>query len=256
MPLLVVLDIDMTLIHSVPYAICRHSQPRDERHLSDDNKLVIYKRPHANALLNYLLTTEGYYVGVFSAGTRDWVDYVLQRVFQIPLRSFYFISAQENCTRTPNRAYPNCIQLHKDLNPVWNDTTSTDLGLTRRSTIMVDDRRDGVIMQPRNALFVTPFNVLDDPLYYADDVFCQILLQLQTEVEPGIFPQRDIRKWIKRKKRKVELRQIRLNNKYLTVPTPTPPPSPPPDNTVETDTESEDESEDGDSSEEEDDIEN
>jgi len=152
--LLLVLDLDETLVHTVSTPLGR---PCDFR----VGSYFVYKRPHVDAFIGRLSGVCD--LAVWSAGSADYVEPTVSRLF-LPHPVPRFVWSRPRCTR---RFEPERYEEYwlKDLKKVKR------LGFDLQRTVIVEDEPRKVARHYGNALYVSEFTgAVDDAelLYLAD----------------------------------------------------------------------------------------
>lgn len=103
--MILIIDIDETLVHSVRSNI----SPSIDRHDSKNNSntfcifdFIVYKRPYLDMFLDKVLNDNYYEVGIWSAGTYDYVHAIIDNI--IPDKSkLKFIFTRDECDERDNK---------------------------------------------------------------------------------------------------------------------------------------------------------
>ena len=153
----IILDLDNTIISAIPYS----SVTEKHRHLpypyhSFDNDFVIFERPGAQRFLDFLFAY--FVVSVWSAGSRDYVNFVVKSVItqegrrQVP-RSLYLVLNADHCDISRATLNPNTP---KDLRFLWNNP---QLSFRPENTLIIDDLPAVYMAQPANCIAIPAFDV-------------------------------------------------------------------------------------------------
>ena len=151
------LDLDNTLISAVPTEEMKWTkQNKDKAKNFDfhklDNLYVIFERPNVQIFLDYLF--ENFNVSIWSAGTRDYVLYIIQKVLNKRKLDYVFFSYHCDIVKYITGDGP------KDLTIL-----SKTFGLNKfdmNNTIIIDDLKDVKNIQPCNCFQIKEFEFTDE----------------------------------------------------------------------------------------------
>ena len=162
----VVLDLDLTLVHSIEHnelssARVRQLKAQFTHHVTPD--FIIFERPYLRQFLRAL--AKRYTVSVWTAGGRSYGQYIVDNIIEPYMdKPVYLYLYDENCN--VSMALTGVLK-HLDL--LYKMNQRGFHGFTRASTVLVDDNEE-VLAQNSNVLRVAPFKF--DP---ADNELVKIL---------------------------------------------------------------------------------
>lgn len=152
-PINVVLDLDNTLIYSIPFSkfpkrrSVMHSRPH---HFMDD-EYVIFERPGLQEFLDFLFSH--FNVMVWSAASPEYVEFIVENILSKEGRHFEYVLNSDNCEDCQD--YYGEDQF-KNLRYLWD---IHDLpGYGPYNTLIIDDLGLVRKTQPNNAIQVKSFN--------------------------------------------------------------------------------------------------
>lgn len=142
--MILIIDIDETLIHSRRNT--QSSTPLidndiDKNDLFHIRNYIVQKRPHLDLFLSKILTDDYYEVGIWSAGTHDYVHEIVNNIIPDKNR-LRFVLTRNDCDEKHDKPLTKVRELIKHL----DTSPSQDLLPYDRSIhdfIIIDDR-DGV----------------------------------------------------------------------------------------------------------------
>lgn len=102
----VVLDIDRTLVHSVPKYIAK-DEWKDTFEWFDIITHISFIRPHVRDFIEFLFN-DGYNVGIFTAGSREYAEEVVEELFKERKPLFIF----------SNNEYDEAFDLYGKMKPI------------------------------------------------------------------------------------------------------------------------------------------
>jgi len=151
--MIVILDIDETLIHSV----------KDSNSISSDNTsfhitgYTVLKRPYLHQFIENLVNDEYYDIGIWSAGTYDYVHEIANYI--IPDKSkIKFIMTRNDCNEMM------CKPLSKVRNHIKKSEKDTLFPRSVHDFILIDDRNKVTGYDHLNHLKIEPFEGDKDDL--------------------------------------------------------------------------------------------
>lgn len=176
----IILDLDNTIISAIPYSALTDKH----RHLpypyhSFDSDYVVFERPGAQRFLDFLFSR--FVVSVWSAGSRDYVNFVVKNVIsrdgvrQVP-RSLYLVLNADHCEVSRSLLNPNTP---KDLRFLWKNP---QLSFSPENTLIIDDLPAVYMAQPSNCVAVPPFDVeyMKDHSDTADNVLPRLVEEIKS----------------------------------------------------------------------------
>lgn len=118
----------------------------------DDSYNTIVCRPHLETFLDFCLRTFEF-ICVYSAGTKKYVDEVVDLIFQIRPD---IVLCWDDVVKGPNKSY------HKSLDVV-KDRIKSEYGVSLNvdDIIIIDDRLNNVRSYPNNAIIIKAFDPID-----------------------------------------------------------------------------------------------
>ena len=157
---MVFLDLDQTLISAEAIEDFPFKEPNmREKALNFaihdmDGYYIIFERPHVQDFLDYLF--ENYRVSVWTAASKDYALFVIKYiVLRRPNRQLEYILFSYHCELSKQ-----FFKSSKDLRLVW-DTFRLD-GITPKNSLIIDDLDEVYECQPRNAIHIPAFEILDN----------------------------------------------------------------------------------------------
>jgi TFIIF-interacting CTD phosphatase-like protein len=150
----IILDIDNTLLH----AIGNDGQPTlVNRPVISDREFHIYPRPYLKYFLQYLF--DNYNVAVWSAGNKEYVDYVTQKIITTNTRHLDFVFNWDQC-KEAQLLYKDSHN-YKNLKYIWDNKDLSYL-YNQSNTILIDDRLATVNPQKNNCILIREFDATDE----------------------------------------------------------------------------------------------
>lgn len=168
----IVLDLDNTLISAIPYHVItpQHRNLRLKSH-AFGNDFIIFERPGVQRLLDYLFAN--YSVSVWSAGSRDYVNYVVQEVISRETsrprpRVPFLVLNRDHCVAS-QQINPDSP---KDLRFLWSNP---HVPFEPETTLIIDDLPDVYRSQPSNTIAIPPFDLERQNIKDADTALSTLL---------------------------------------------------------------------------------
>lgn len=170
----IILDLDNTLISAIPYSsIEKHHRKLPLRSHNFGNDYIVFERPGVQKLLDYLFSK--FIVSVWSAGSRDYVNFVVQRVIsregdRSRPRVPYIVLNHDHCVMSQqiNSSTP------KDLRFVWGNPR---LQMRPDNTLIIDDLPAVYAAQPQNTIAIPAFDVEDPEQQFPDTALTQLMIE-------------------------------------------------------------------------------
>lgn len=157
----VVLDLDNTLICSVKYTPDAIENPLYYKYHVMDKDFIVYERPGIHQFLDFLFEHANVYV--WSAGTKDYVTFIVENVIQRPHRHVGLVLHRDHCDMSI--AF-NSREGPKDLNFLWD--TARIPGLCPHNTVIIDDLDLVKRVNPSSCIHIPEFDVEDTDTHYSD----------------------------------------------------------------------------------------
>jgi len=157
----IVLDLDNTLISAVPYTAAAIANPLHYKYHVMDKDFIVYERPGTQRLLNFLFLYFNVYV--WSAGTKDYVTFIVDKVIERPNRHVGLVLHRDHCNLS---IMHNCRDGPKDLRFLWE--TVRIPGFSPANTIIIDDLDLVKEVNPGNCIHVPEFDVENGSDHYSD----------------------------------------------------------------------------------------
>ena len=158
---LVILDIDSTLMGSVP-SISRSNA--DDKFMGYDN----YKRPFVDLFIKECFD-KFKHVAIWTAGSKGWADNFVNNVLYMKNSNFLFIWDQTHCMQI--RQSDGSFNYCKPLKIVWKKREIRSLGLGRSNVFLIDDRAYNGIFNRYNQITIPEFDINEK-----DDVLGQMII--------------------------------------------------------------------------------
>ena len=180
-PLHIVLDLDNTLIYSIPY---RKSYPEWIKKFHTHKMMsagaahedfLVLERPFLRLFLKWLFTH--FNVSVWSAGTPDYVDYIVKHIITPPGsgRKLHKVFTSNDCDKSVNDfggvSLKRLDMLYKTYPKLYS----------KNNTIIVDDLKCVVTDQPENAIRIIKF--LDKEKFVEDTKLLELIEKLKCLVK-------------------------------------------------------------------------
>ncbi len=130
----VILDIDETLVHSIP--VNPSSIPDDSDLSFIVGNYKVYRRPYVDEFIGHILHDPWYRVGVWSAGTYEYVHDIVRHLFPDKSR-LLFIMTHDDCNEQRQKPLSKALKL-------INQDASKDIECPFRrlmhDVILIDDK--------------------------------------------------------------------------------------------------------------------
>ncbi len=150
----VVLDLDNTLIYSIP---CDKLPKNSNSYLHSmkfykmDDDYYVFERPGLQEFLDWLY--KNYNITVWSAASPDYVDFIVKNIIEKNGRKVDYVLNSDNCE--------NCQKIFgekhiKNLNMLWDIHKLK--GFAPHNTLIIDDLKMVCKVQPNNAIQIKSFN--------------------------------------------------------------------------------------------------
>lgn len=156
----VVLDLDNTLISAEPIEEFPFESPgiRDKcikfPIYDMDGYYIIFERPHLQQFLDYLFSN--FRVSVWTAATKDYALFIIKHIILTkPERTLDHILFSYHCDISEQK-----FDYSKKLDCLYN-VFKID-GYNSTNTIIIDDLQEVFTCQPKNAIHIKAFKILDD----------------------------------------------------------------------------------------------
>lgn len=163
----IILDLDNTLISSVPYHRISNTansyRTLHLRHHVFETSYVIYERPGVQTFLDFLF--KNFDVSVWSAATKEYVMFIVDNIVCAKRgRRLKMVLHSEHCdmSRKINPRTP------KDLRFLWHNPRI--YGFTPDNTFIIDDLPAVFTAQPQHCIALPAFDVERDIAGAADNV--------------------------------------------------------------------------------------
>lgn len=159
----IILDIDNTLLHTIETNKHKKMNINGNYQIIRDKDFVIYLRPGLEEFLNYLFTN--YNVAIWSAGTKDYVDYIVKKVIlnnsnTSQDRKIDFVFSLKHCEQSMkmNIKDENCF---KNLKYIWSNKSIPVViqYYNKLNTLLIDDLYDNCKNQWDNVIWAEFFDV-------------------------------------------------------------------------------------------------
>ncbi len=137
--ILLILDLDETLIHSVDNALGSEAD-------FSVGELLVYQRPHLREFLKGC--SEVFDIAIWSSGGSEYVSAIVNVIF--PVTQPVFVWSRSRCTEKFDPE-TNCVFFKKDLKKV------TRRGYSLKKILVVEDQKRNLQGQYGNAVYVSPF---------------------------------------------------------------------------------------------------
>lgn len=170
----IILDLDNTLISSVPYHRIGNTansyRTLNLRHHVFDNSYVIYERPGVQSFLDFLF--KHFDVSVWSAATKEYVMFIVDNIVCAKRgRRLKMVLHSEHCNMS-RRINPDSP---KDLRFIWNNPRIH--GFTPDNTFIIDDLPAVHAAQPQHCIAVPEFDVERDVTGASDNVLPKLIVE-------------------------------------------------------------------------------
>lgn len=150
----VVLDLDNTLIYSIP---CDKLPKNTNSYLHSmkfykmDDDYYVFERPGLQEFLDWLY--KNYNISVWSAASPDYVDFIVKNIIEKNGRKVDYVLNSDNCE--------NCQKIFgekhiKNLNMLWK--VHKLKGFAPHNTLIIDDLKMVCKVQPNNSIQIKSFN--------------------------------------------------------------------------------------------------
>ncbi len=150
---LVILDIDETLIHS-----CLKDEINGKLYDFIFEKYFVFKRPYLDNFIAYCY--ENFDIAVWSAGTNDYVNFIVSQIFPNP-SELHFIWSRENCTVKNNLYFENIylgdLSEYPQITHFKNLSKVKKKGYKLENIFFIDDRAEGHTKNYGNLVLVQPY---------------------------------------------------------------------------------------------------
>jgi len=170
----IILDLDNTLISSVPYRRISNTtnsyRTLNLRHHVFENSYVIYERPGVQSFLDFLF--KHFDVSVWSAATKEYVMFIVDNIVCAKRgRRLKMVLHSEHCdmSRKINPSTP------KDMRFLWHNPRI--YGFTPENTFIIDDLPAVYVAQPHNCIAVPAFDVERNVAGATDSVLPKLLAE-------------------------------------------------------------------------------
>jgi TFIIF-interacting CTD phosphatase-like protein len=150
----VLLDLDDTLMHSVPskdYDMTKNKKKLKKLKFHDmDGYYLVFERPGVQEFLDKLF--KNFNVSVWTAATKDYAVFVIDKIIlKKPERKLDYVFFSYHCDLSEKHK-----KGVKDLSTIWDIFKIP--GYTKENTIIIDDLDEVHSLQPKKCLQATPFN--------------------------------------------------------------------------------------------------
>lgn len=169
----VILDIDQTLIDSIPNNLIKGLNLRVPQYYCSENNLAIWTRKNLDKFLNYL-DKNVKYISIWTNGSRGWLNYIVDNILNkyINRRRFKYLLSNESSDYI---MYENNHLLIKDLNKLANKQL-----IDLKNTILIDDNYHNCILNKNNTIPLKKFNIkLENTELKRGDAFLYIIQVLE-----------------------------------------------------------------------------
>ena len=155
----VVLDLDNTLIYSIPMIkgfSKKEKFPKKKSYLHDmkyhkmNNDFIVFERPNLQKFLSWLF--KNFNVMVWSAASPDYVEFIVKNIIEKKNRKIEYVLNSNNCEDSQKIFGDKHI---KNLKLLWD---IHDLPLGPHTTLIIDDLKMVTGIQPHNAIQIKSFN--------------------------------------------------------------------------------------------------
>jgi len=176
----IILDLDNTIINSIPYDRMKHVPKNIDLESIDIGDFITFKRPNLDIFLDFLFNN--FNVGVYTLGSRDYAEDIVWNFIQNkPGRKVDFIlSKEDEIINTTSSKYMG-LGLTKNLRFLWEDLKIYDYYPC--NTFIIDDNPFVKATNPYNTIHVNKFEVLRDNNTYnnistMDNVLLEVIKEL------------------------------------------------------------------------------
>jgi NLI interacting factor-like phosphatase len=173
----IILDLDNTIISAIPYsALTEKHRHLPYQYHAFENDFVIFERPGVQRFLDFLFSN--FIVSVWSAGSRDYVNFVVKSVItrdgqrQVP-RSLYLVLNADHCEISRVAINPSTP---KDLKFLWNNN---QLSFSPENTLIIDDLPAVYSAQPSNCIAIPAFDVETSKGLVEDTVLAKLMDEMK-----------------------------------------------------------------------------
>ena len=154
----VVLDLDNTLIYSIPMikGFPKKKFTKKKSYLNDmkshkmDEDFIVFERPGLQKFLSWLF--KNFNVIVWSAASPDYVEFIVKNIIEKKNRKVEYVLNSENCEDSQKIFGDKHI---KNLKLLWD---IHDLPLGPHTTLIIDDLKMVTGIQPHNSIQIKSFN--------------------------------------------------------------------------------------------------
>jgi TFIIF-interacting CTD phosphatase-like protein len=170
----IILDLDNTLISSVPYHRIGNTansyRTLNLKHHVFENSYVIYERPGVQNFLDFLF--KHFDVSVWSAATKEYVMFIVDNIVCAKRgRRLKMVLHSAHCDMS-RRINPHSP---KDLRFIWNNPRIH--GFTHHNTFIIDDLPAVHAAQPQHCIAVPEFDVERDVAGASDNVLPRLMAE-------------------------------------------------------------------------------
>ena len=146
---LIILDIDETLCHSIKNDEEGYEQEIME-YIDMDDYFKVFLRPYYRVLLQFLF--HYYDVAIWSAGTKQYVDFIVKKLEKISKRKFKFVWSFDMCEKSIKE---------------YGVTKALELLKEYPNVLIIDDNIEIKERYPKQTISVLPF---EDPIAYDEEL--------------------------------------------------------------------------------------
>ena len=147
---LIVLDIDATLIDSVPKLIAKHIKHRHYDAFHAASGMCVYKRPYLHKFIDECFKKFNGNVAIWTGASNIWAEFIVTNILRKNMSDFLFVWSLSECeSGSPN------MSIVKPLAKVWHNFPS----FNNHNTFIVDDNIYYGSQNIPNMLIIPPYNI-------------------------------------------------------------------------------------------------